>query len=140
MGARLDTNPLLRLIGRQKLGQADADKHALIMLLSLDAAKRGQGTGRISNMLCTYMLMAIRIWHLSGKKALYDEAVKGWAALTKACQRPTELLDLTTTEYSALRRALGRFISLLPQIELATFADALAEAEQEMNCIATPQE
>lgn len=135
MGSRLDTNPLMRLIGRQKLGQEDADRYALVMLLSLDAAKRGKAPGRLANNLCLYMLTAIRIWHLAKKKAPYDEAVKAWAALTKACQRPTELLDLTTTEYGALRRALGRFINTLPQIELATFTEALTAASNEMGGI-----
>lgn len=132
MGSRLDLNPLARIYGKQKLGQEAANECALVMLLSIDAAKRGMAPGRMANNLCLYMLTALRIWHVAGNKALYDEAVKGWAALTKACARPTELLDLTTTEYTAIRRALGRFINLLPQIELATFTDALTMASREM--------
>lgn len=140
MGSRLDTNPLMRLIGRQKLGQEAADEYALVIFLSLDAAKRGKATGRMANNLCMYMLTAIRIWHYTGKSTLYADAVKGWDALTAACKRPTELLDLTTGEYTALRRALGRFIALLPQIELATFTDALARADREMSNVAQPEE
>lgn len=133
MGARMNFNPIAHLIGRQKIGDEDAAPHALIMLISLDAAKRSKGPPHLSNLLSMYLVAAIRIWHISKKKALYDEAVKAFEALIAACRRPTDLLDLTTTEYAALRRGVSRFVDLLPQIELGVFSDAMRMADAELN-------
>lgn len=139
MNARVNFNPLQHLYGRQKLGQEAADECALVMLLSLDAAKRGAGTMHQSNQLCLYLLTALRIWGRTKKTGLHAEAVKGWHALVSACQRPTERLDLTTGEYMALRGALNRFINLLPQIELAIFTEALDAAYNHMDGIEASQ-
>lgn len=135
MNARVNFNPIAHLIGRQRIGEDDAQPHALVMLICLDAAKRGKAPAHLSNMLCIYLLGAIRIWHTSGKKALYTEAVAAMQALITACRRPTELLDLTTGEYAALRRGVVRFVDLLPQVELAKFSEAMKLAEAEMNRI-----
>lgn len=130
MGARLDTNPLARLYGKQKLGQEAADECALVMLLSLDAAKRGRATGRIANNLALYLLAAVSIWHRTKRAGFYNEAAAAWDQFSKACARPTELLDLTTGEYQAIRVALGRFVDALPNIELAVFTETLELAAQ----------
>lgn len=137
MRARVNTNPLQRLYGKQKLGQEAADECALVMLLSIDAAKRGRATGRISNNLALYLLTAVSIWHRTGKTGLYQEAATAWEQFSKACARPTQLLDLTTGEYKAIRAALAHFIDALPMIELATFTEALGLAASTLGEVAT---
>jgi hypothetical protein len=127
---QIDTNPLAHLYGKQKVGQEGADECALIMLIALDAAKRGRATAHLSNSLALYLLAAVALWHKTNRTGLYREAVTAFEMLAKACRRPTELLDLTTGEYTAIRGALAQFIRVLPLLELNLFTTVLTTAQR----------
>jgi len=126
-------NPLRLLAGKTALGQEVANEVALPVLISLDAAKRAQATPALANILTQHLLMATVIWTSLSNRPVYDATVKAWEALKKACERPTQLLDLTTGEYKAISKALSYYVRALPQVELKTFAYAGEVALRELN-------
>ena len=127
---QIDTNPLAHLYGKQKVGQEGADECALIMLIALDAAKRGQANAHLSNSLVLYLLAAVALWHKTNRTGLYRDAVNAFEMLAKAARRPTQLLDLTTTEYTTIRAALAEFMRVMPMLELNLFTSVLATAQR----------
>lgn len=136
MGASMtyqrEYNPLLIIVGKQLVGQDDADIVALPVLVALDAAKRGLAPNAHANTLAQHLLAAQAIWSSMNNAKLYKEAVDAWNALGRACQRPTQLLDLTTREYAAIRAAIAHYVMALPRIEIAKFATATELAVAEM--------
>lgn len=129
-------NPIVRLVEKQKVGRADADQIALPVLISLDAAKRAAATPVLANNLTKHLLIALAIWNrLAPSKPQYAHAVAGFNALVKACQRPTELLDLTTTEYKEIRTAVNEYLRALPQIEIGVMSWACKLAESQYGVI-----
>lgn len=121
-------NPLDLLIGKQVIEQEDAEKIAILVLVSLDAAKRGMAPASLANTLTEHLLASAAIWSQKGNKRLYDKAVLAWNALRKACARPTALLDLTTGEYAAIRLAISYYVRALPMIEVGALATAHQKA------------
>lgn len=121
------------IAGKQKVGHEDADKIALVVLIALDAAKRSQATTGLCNTITAQLLIGIIIWTKFKDKVRYDQAVKAWSMMVKACQRPTDLLDLTTPEYLEIRLALANYLKILPALEIKTLAEASALASQELN-------
>lgn len=126
-------NPLRLLAGKTVLGKAVADEVALPVLISLDAAKRAQAPASLANILTQHLLIATVIWTSLKNRPVYDATVKAWDALRKAADRPTQLLDLTTGEYEAIRKALSYYVRALPQVELKTFTYAGEVALRELN-------
>lgn len=126
-------NPLLVIVGKQKVGQADADAIALPVLLSLDAAKRGLAPASLCNCITQHLLIACVIWTKLANKPMYDRSVAAWNAMVKACARPTNLLDLTTGEYKAIRTALSYYLRALPKVEVGTLSYAFKTALATLN-------
>jgi hypothetical protein len=56
----------------------------------------------------------VALWSITGNKPLYLVGVKARDALRKACARPTQLLDLTTGEYAAIRLAVSNYVRHCP--------------------------
>lgn len=125
-------NPLDLLVGKQLVGQEEGDKTALLVLIALDAAKRGAAPAGLANSLTEHMLTSAAIWSQQGNRRLYDKAVLGWTALGNACARPTELLDLTTGEYAAIRLAISYYVRALPLLEVGVLAAGYAKALQQL--------
>lgn len=125
---RINRNPFALIAGKQLVGESDAAAIEFPLLTCLDAAKRGAATGRQSNTIAQHVLQATVIWARMGNRALYDEAVAAWDAISRACARPTEALDLTTGEYKAIRKALGHYIRALPRLEVALLSYACMTA------------
>jgi len=125
-------NPLDILAGKQLVQQVDADKIAMLVLVALDAAKRGRAPAGLANTLTEHLLASAAIWSRQGNRPMYDIAVKAWNALLKACARPTELLDLTTGEYAAIRLAISNYLRALPRIEVGVLAVAFDKALQQL--------
>lgn len=124
----------LRLIdGKKLLGDELANEVALPVLISLDAAKRSKAPASLANILTQHLLIATVIWTSLKNRRVYDATAKAWEALRKAAERPTQLLDLTTGEYEAIREALSYYVRALPQVELKTFAYAGQVALHELN-------
>lgn len=107
-------NPLAVIIGHQKVGQEDADKIALPVLCHLDAAKRGQGNGATADFLFQHLLTAQIMASKGGNKLIYNMSADAIAALIKAIARPSNLLNLTTGEYQAIRKCISAYLRILP--------------------------
>ncbi|TYQ19894.1 UNVERIFIED_ORG: hypothetical protein JN05_01262 [Zoogloea ramigera] len=134
MGARqtLLANPLDLLAAKQVVGQEDADATALVVLIALDAAKRGLAPASLANTLTEHLLTSAAVWSQQGNRRLYDKAVLAWAALLKACARPTALLDLTTGEYAAIRLSIAYYVRALPKLEVGVLAVAHEKALRQL--------
>lgn len=129
---KANINPLVLVAAKQKVGQEDADLIALPVLAWFDAAKRGQCTATGCNHLTTHLIIATAIAARTKSKIFYDICREGYDALMKAAARPTKLLDLTTTEYQKIRKALGWYIRSLPQCEVHHLNMACKHAEKIM--------
>jgi len=134
MGARQTfvANPLDVLAAKQVVGQEDADATALVVLIALDAAKRGLAPVHLTNVLTEHLLTAAAVWSQMGNRKLYDVSVKAWYAQVNACARPTALLDFTTGEYAAIRLAISHYVRALPVLEVGTLAAAHSKVMREL--------
>jgi len=126
-------NPLLLVVAKQPVGQEDADKIALPVLAHFDAAKRGLCTADGCNHLTTHLIIAAHIASGTRSKTFYETVQRAYKALMKAASRKTKLLDLTTTEYSALKAAFSMYIRALPRVEIARMTAACKHAEAVMS-------
>lgn len=117
---------------KAKLAQEDVDEICLVILLALDAAKRGLAPHSLSNTLCEHLFASAILWKTAGNKALMDRAQDAWDAMAKACARPGDKLALTTKEYQALRVAFGYFLRNLGKIEAGKLVDAYGAARKHM--------
>jgi len=125
-------DPLMVIAGKTKIQPEDVDAIALPILIALDAAKRGKAPNSLSNTLARNMLAAAYIMTKNGNKAMYDTVANAWTALKSACERPTQLLDLTTKEYQALRKGVSTYLRTLPHIEAAMLVGAYKLADERM--------
>ena len=134
MGARQTfvANPLDVLAAKRLIEPEDADKIALLVLIALDAAKRGQAPASLANTLTEHLLTSAAIWSQQGNGRLYDKSVLAWTALRKACARPTALLDLTTGEYAAIRLSIAYYVRALPKLEVGVLAVAHDKALRQL--------
>lgn len=124
--------PLARIAGKQRVGQEDADDLTLPTLIYLDAAKRGACPHAGYNSLATTLLAAASIASQTKSKRFYDIVNSAYNMLVKAGLRPTALLDLTTTEYQAIRSAIAWYVRSLPVIEIGVLSRAYARAQAMM--------
>lgn len=125
-------NPLMLIAAKNKPDQESVDKIHMVVLTALDAAKRGKCPNGLANTLSEHLLVGVIMWSKMGNRPLYDRAVKAWLAMGKACQRPTDLLDLTTTEYQAIRHALQYYLCAIPQLEIGKLASLFLEAQRKL--------
>jgi len=125
-------NPLMLIAAKNKPDQESVDKIHWVVLTALDAAKRGKCPNSLANTLSEHLMVGVLMWSRMGNRPLYDRAVKAWLAMGKACQRPTELLDLTTTEYQAIRHALQYYLRAIPQMEIGKIASLFLEAQRKL--------
>lgn len=125
-------NPLMVIAGKTKIQPEDVDAIALPILIALDAAKRGKAPNSLSNTLARNMLAAAYIMTKNGNHAMYMSVADAWTALKSACERPTQLLDLTTKEYQALRKGVSTYLRTLPHIEAAMLVGAYKLADERM--------
>lgn len=124
--------PIARLAGKQHVGQEEADELTLPTLVYLDAAKRGACPHAGYNSLATTLLAAASIASQTQSKRFYDMVNSAYQMLVKAGLRPTALLDLTTTEYQAIRSAIAWYVRSLPVIEVGVLSRAYARAQAMM--------
>lgn len=125
-------NPLDVLAAKRLIEPEDVDKIAMLVLIALDAAKRGAAPASLANTLTEQLLTSAAIWSQKGNRQLYDRSVKAWTALRKACARPTVLLDLTTSEYAAIRLSISYYVRALPKIEVGALAVAHDKAMRQL--------
>lgn len=117
-------NPLALVAAKQKVGEDDANEIALPVLVHLDAAKRGQGTAAGFNHLVLHVIIAAHVAAGTKSRTFYDCATRAYAALLKAGERKTKLLDLTTGEYASLRAAISMYLRALPNLEVGRLNQA----------------
>lgn len=123
-------NPLMLIAAKNKPDQESVDKIHWPVLIALDAAKRGKATGYLANTLRDHVMTCVVLWASRGNRPLYTQATEAWNALCKAFGRPTDLLDLTTTEYQTIRKALSYYLRALPMLEIGVIAGAFIEAQK----------
>lgn len=125
-------NPLVRIAAKTKPRPEDVDKIAMVALVALDAAKRGQAPVSLCNLLTEHLMVNLLLWSKQGNKALYDRAVAAWMAMSKACARDTKLLDLTTGEYQAIRTAISHYLRAVPKLEIGQLFSLHVEAQRKL--------
>jgi hypothetical protein len=125
-------NPLEIFARKQRVGQSDTDAIALPLMIHLDAAKRGQCTAPGANFLTTHLIAASYIAARTRSKRFHDQVTAAYAALKKASDRPTALLDLTTGEHAAISKAFKTYLCAMPDIEVGVMYDATAIAKKAM--------
>jgi hypothetical protein len=122
------SNPFDLIAVKQRIDPEIVDQVALAVLLALDAAHRSAAPAPVANTLTEHLLTSVAIWSQMGNKPLYGAGVEAWQALSKACARPTALLDLTTGEYAVIRRAISYYVRALPKLELGVLTRAQDKA------------
>lgn len=125
-------NPLAAIAAKTKPRPEDVDLIAMTALISLDAAKRGKAPASLANTLTEHLLAGVILWARMGNQALYDRAAQAWHAMVKACARDTQLLDLTTSEYQAIRTALSQYLRAIPQVEVGILFKVYTEAQHKL--------
>lgn len=130
--AKANINPLALIACKQRVGDDDANAIALPVLLIFDSAKRGLCNAAGCNFLTTHLIIATAIAARTKSRTFYDICREGYDALMKAAERPTKLLDLTTTEYQKIRKAIGWYLRSLPQCEVHHLNMACQHAERIM--------
>lgn len=131
--ARNIITPLVTLAGKTRVGEEDAKTISLPLLLHFDAAHRGQCNNVGQQHLYKHLLAAQCVAVRTKSKAFYQITVDACDALMKASMRPTQLLDLTTKEYAAMRKAIGWYVKALPMLEVGVLSGACEFAEAILN-------
>jgi len=126
IGLALD--PLAILAMKRHIDTDTCDQVAMVVLLAIDAAKRGAAPAPVANTLTEHLLTSVAFWAQTGNKRLHEAGVKAWEALRKAKARPTALLDLTTGEYAAIRLAVSYYVRALPRLEIGVLVMAQQSA------------
>lgn len=116
---------------KQKVGEEDAQAIAMPIMIHLDCAKREACTAAGANFLTKHLIIASYIAARKQSQRFHDQVTKAYAALGKASARPTELLDLTTGEYKAIKLAIKTYLLALPNVEVGILNDA-SNATQEL--------
>lgn len=117
-------NPLALVAAKQLVGREDTDLISLPLLLHLDAAKRGRCTAAGCNHMTSHLLIAAFVASATRSKQFHECVDRAYQALMKAAARPTDTLDLTTSEYSALRAAFSLYLWALPNVEVGVLSRA----------------
>ena len=123
-------NPIALMVAKQRVGQEEADRHALPVLLYLDAAHRGRGCIAAENALVRLVVIVQVLGSKSGNRALYDIGCAAGTALFSAAGRGQELLALTTGEYKAMRKLVSAYLRVLPGLQLVMLGFACKRADE----------
>jgi hypothetical protein len=126
-------DPIAMLTAHQKVGQEDADKIALPLLMHFDAAHRGQGSEVSADMLTYHVICAQVLAAKSGNRPVYDMTVEAWNALVTACSRPVNVLSFTTREYQAIKALMAVYLRMLPEVKLGMMNYAAIRAKEALS-------
>lgn len=109
---------------REPVGRDTADDLELRMLVCFDAARRGRCTTGGYDYLMMHLSMAVEVAAHLRLPLLARHAREAAKALHAAGRRPRACVDLTKSEYRALRSALFAYFAVLPQIEIGLLMKA----------------
>lgn len=109
------------LAAKSRLETDDVREIQLRVLLALDSAKRSRCPPGLANLLIRHMIMAAAIGSQMRDQSFYKLAQRAYEALYKACMRDTVDLDLTTGEYSIIKRTIALYVNHLPKVERGLF-------------------
>lgn len=84
------------------------------------------------NFISRHLVQAQYIFARLKAPAQLETVKAAGMAWSKAGARPTETLDLTTSEYNAVRAGLRAYLLGLPKIERNTYLQACNVADQAM--------
>jgi hypothetical protein len=125
-------NPLEVIVRKQLVGQEDADKIELPVLIMFDAAKRGRITNPGYNFVSRHLVMANYLARRLRSRSFMTISECAGRLWSKAGSRPGEFASLTTKEYAAIRACLGVYFRHLPYVEIGVYMEAQAIAEKIM--------
>lgn len=117
---------------KQKVGKEYSAEVELFVLIQFDAAKRGRLGPVGYNFISRHLVQAQYIFARLKEQKYLDLLRAAGTAWQKAGSRPTDHLDLTTTEYTAMRAGLAAYFKTLPKIEAGTYRQACNVADQIM--------
>jgi hypothetical protein len=106
------------IAAKGKIAKEDANEISLRVLIALDAAKRSSGSPGLANFLTMHLIMAVAIGSQMKDKRFMNLCMQAYEQLFKASMRDTTDLDLTTGEYTTIRRAIGYYVNHLPNVEI----------------------
>ena len=125
-------NPLDLIARKQKVGQDDAKLIMLPVMAYLDAAKRSACENQGVDFLTKHLIIASYIASKLKSRQFHDQVTAAYAALKKASERDTKLLDLTTGEHKAIAGAIKTYLCALANVEVGTMNDACLVAAKAM--------
>lgn len=117
---------------KQRVGADDTALIELPVLIVLDAAKRGVCPAAGVNFLTSHMVIAVYLAKALKLPMLHKQAMAAFDAINHASGRMREVMDLTTTEYRALRDVLKSYFRVLPLVEVGILTDASRESARLM--------
>lgn len=120
------------IAAKQKIPPDDVQEICLRVLIAFDAAKRAACPHPLANFLVAHLIMAVAIGSTMKNKTFQNLCMKAYDALYKANLRPTKALDLTTGEYTTIRRALALYLNHLPYVEQGLLNFAAEHAQRTM--------
>jgi hypothetical protein len=115
---------------KARLMPDDVSEIQLRVLLALDSAKRSRCPPGLANLLIKHMVMAAAIGSQMRDQSFYNLAQRAYEALYNACMRDTVDLDLTTGEYSVIKRTIALYLNHLPKVERGLFEFASNHAQK----------
>jgi hypothetical protein len=118
------------LTAKARLMPDDVREIQLRVLLALDSAKRSRCPPGLANLLIKHMVMAAAIGSQMRDQSFYKLAQRAYEALYNACMRDTQDLDLTTREYTVIKRTIALYLNHLPKVERGLFEFASNHAQK----------
>jgi hypothetical protein len=133
---RMRLTPLMAIAAKSRLPQEEADTIALLVLICLDAVKRGAASNALANTLTEHMATAQALWAGMRNRPLWEQACASWKLWCKACNRePERPIALTTGEYNAVRTTVSFYLRSLPQVEVGQLVHAKQTADRFLKSI-----
>jgi hypothetical protein len=109
--------------GRLRVTKEEFDDISLLVLLALDAAKRGEANNAMVNRLLEHVLTAYTLWTKTRNDVLMRRGYAGYLALQSACAKYPSKLRLAGTEYRDVRNVVSAY---LRQMEFMRASDLVA--------------
>lgn len=133
---RMRLTPLMAIAAKSRMPQEEADTISLIVLICLDAVKRGAAPNALANTLTEHLATAQAMWAGMKNRPLWEQACAAWKLWCKACNRePERPIVLTTGEYNAVRITVGFYLRSLTMVEVGQLEAAKQTADRFLKSI-----
>lgn len=120
-----NATPSIKDPAQERVPADFADKLALIVLLALDAAHRGQANTSQSNTLFLHLGTAHLLWHHRGSGPMIRRALDAMTAMGRAARRDQDKpVALKPSEYQTIRIAIGYYLNSLTTFKVGELVEA----------------